>query len=304
MERVELAEAAAVVGALAAPLLLLARSRVHVFVGIALLGVAEVGLAFALVPSQLEELVRSPARLGVALVGVVALAGLAVLFVRVPAAIPIALLAVAPVRVSVRLGGEEAFLLVALYAVLGAAVLAVALRLVRGIELRRLPLFLGAPVSAVVCLSAISLLWSGDPRAGAIVLFFFYFPFTALVAVVAQTVLSGAVSRALAGVLLVETVLVAAVGLWQRGTRDLFFADDLEVANAYASFFRVTSIFKDSSVYGRFLVIGIATVLVLLWLERLRLAVGLPLMGVLLAGLYFSYSQSSYVASGRACSSR
>ncbi|MGH3112513.1 MAG: hypothetical protein ACRDOP_03505, partial [Gaiellaceae bacterium] len=61
MERVELAEAAAVLGALAAPLLLLARTRLVLLAGVALLAAAQVALAFALVPDQLEDLVGSPA---------------------------------------------------------------------------------------------------------------------------------------------------------------------------------------------------------------------------------------------------
>jgi O-antigen ligase len=94
----------------------------------------------------------------------------------------------------------------------------------------------------------------------------------------------------------VETAALAAIGLWQQWTHTLFFADDLQFANAYTSFFRVTSLFSDSSVYGRYLAVGIAVTLVLLWLERIRVAVGLPVLAVLLAGLYFSYSQSSFVA--------
>ena len=108
--------------------------------------------------------------------------------------------------------------------------------------------------------------------------------------------LTGAVSRALAAVLLAETAVVAALGLWQEWTHTLLFADDLQFANAYTSYFRVTSIFKDSSIYGRFLVLGIVVLVVLLWLGRLRAAFGLPLLGLLLAGLYFSYSQSSFLA--------
>jgi hypothetical protein len=74
MERVQLAEAAGVVGALAAPALLLARGRLHVLVALVLLLAAEVMLALALVPDQLELIVRSPARLAAALAGLAVLA--------------------------------------------------------------------------------------------------------------------------------------------------------------------------------------------------------------------------------------
>ena len=103
-----------------------------------------------------------------------------------PAAVPVALLAVAPVRIPVKLAGEEAFLLLPLYVVLAAAALALAFRLARGGELRPLPLLLAAPTAAFVALAGLSLLWSSDPHEGSIRLIFFLFPFTLLVAVVAQ----------------------------------------------------------------------------------------------------------------------
>ena len=295
MERVELAEAAAVVGAIGAPVILLARSRLQVLAGLALLLAAGTGLALALVPDQLELMVRSPLRLGAALCGLAAAAGLAVLFVRIPAALPVALLAVAPVRVSITLEDEKAFLLVPLYAVLGAGALALALGAFRG-EWRPLPVLLAAPTAGLVGFASLSLVWSRDPREGVIDLLFFLLPFTMLVVLVAQTILSGIVSRALAVVLLAEAAVVALIGLWQQWTHTLFYADDLQFANAYRSYFRVTSIFTYPSIYGRFLVLGIVVLLVLLALDQVRPAHGLPLLGLLLVGVFFSYSQSSFVA--------
>lgn len=296
MERVELAQAAAIAGAVAAPLVLLARIRLVFAAGLVLVAVAEAGLAFALVPDQIEALTRSAARLGLLAVGLLVLAGLAALFARFPAVVPAALLAAAPVRVPIGVDGEEAFLLVPLYGVLAAAVLALAFRLARGALLRPLPLFLAAPAAAYVAASGLSLLWSQDPREGTIDLFFFLFPGVVLVVLVAQMPLVGFVPRSLAAVLLATAGAVAAVGLWQQWTHTLFFADDQQSANAYTSFFRVTSTFGDPNVYARYVGLGIAVLLVLLWLDRIRPAVGLPLMALLLAGLYFSYSQTTFVA--------
>src|SRR5918996_3644392 len=241
MERVELAEAAAVLGALAAPLLLLARQRLVLLAGAALLAAAQI-------------------------------------------------------RIPVQLGDEEAFLLLPLYAVLAAAVLALLLRVFRGAELQPLPLLVAIPAAAFVEIAGLSLLWSRDPREGAIDLFFSLFPFAALLLVVGQALLTGVLTRLLGAALVAVTVVLAGIGLWQQWTHTLFFADDLQFANAYTSFFRVTSLFSDSSIYGRYLAVGIAVTLVLLWLDRLRLAIGLPVLAVLLAGLYFSYSQSSFIA--------
>src|SRR5262249_55245699 len=76
-------------------------------------------------------------------------------------------------------------------------------------------------------------------------------------------------------------------------TRTLFFAHDLRVANTYASFFRVTSVFKDPSIYGRHLVLAIVLVIVLLWLGRLGFVISAAIVAPLFPRLYFSYSQSS-----------
>ena len=283
-------------GAVGAPAVLLARSRLQILVGLALLAAAAVGLALALVPDQLELIVRSPARLAATLAATAAVAVLAVAFVRFPAALPVALLAAAPIRVPVELGNSEAFLLIPLYAVLGAGGLALAFRVFREDGWRPLPLLLAVPTAGLVGFASLSLVWSRDPREGTIDLLFFLLPFTLLLALAAQALLSGALSRALAVVLIAEAVVIAGIGLWQEWTHTLLFADDLQFANSYTSYFRVSSIFKDSSIYGRFLVLGIVVLVVLLWLGRLRAAYGLPLLGVLLAGLYFSYSQTSFLA--------
>jgi O-antigen ligase len=68
------------------------------------------------------------------------------------------------------------------------------------------------------------------------------------------------------------------------------------VANTYGSFFRVTSLFRDPSLYGRHLVAAIAVLLVALWLRRVNVLLAAALIAFLWAGLYFSYSQSSMLA--------
>jgi hypothetical protein len=296
MERVELAQAVALAGAVAAPLLLAARTRLVFTVGLAGLLVAQIGLAFALVPDQMDAFTSSAPRIAATLVGLVGLGALAALFVRFPAIVPAALLAVSAVRVPLTVRGEEAFLLVPLYVVLAASAVALLYRLYRGARLRPLPLFLSLPAGAYVALAGISLLWSDDPREGSIELFFFLFPCTVLVAVVAQALFSPFVCRSLAAVLLATSTVAAAIGISQQWTHTLFFADDLQTSNAFTSFYRVSSFFSDPSVYGRYVALGIVVLFVLLWVGRIRPALGLPVLAILCAGLYFSYSQSSFVA--------
>ena len=83
----------------------------------------------------------------------------------------------------------------------------------------------------------------------------------------------------------------------QAATHELFFyAPNLTTSNANTDYFRVTSLFTDPSLYGRHVVLGFAVLLVLLWAGKIGVALAAPLMVLLFAGLYFSYSQSSFVA--------
>ena len=146
---------------------------------------------------------------------------------------------------------------------------------------------------------ATSFLWTWDERAGAIALAFFVFPFVAGARRVARAPLAGRLPRALLVTLVALGALFAGIGIWQAQTRTLFFARDLEVANAYTSFFRVTSLFKDPSLYGRYLVIPIAVLLVAILVRRGRTVdwiAATACVAFLFWGLYYSYSQSSFVA--------
>ena len=103
--------------------------------------------------------------------------------------------------------------------------------------------------------------------------------------------------RALATVTLAMASLFAVVGLFQAATRELFFfAPNLALSNANSSFFRVTSLFGDPSLYGRHLVVGLAVVLALMALRRIDDRLGAGLVVLLWAGLFVSYSQSSMIA--------
>jgi len=93
------------------------------------------------------------------------------------------------------------------------------------------------------------------------------------------------------------TSVSAAIGIYQAWShRDILAKQDVQLSNAYSSFFRVTSVFQDPSVYGRHLVLGIVVLFSALWLALVRPRLGLPVLGLLVVGLYFSYSQTSFVA--------
>lgn len=300
MEHAEAAQIFALIGAVGAVLALLTRGRALPFAGLVLLGLAAAGLLRSLVSGDdLDLLFTTPE--GVALVGAgcAAVALAAIPLARYPTAVPVVLLAVAPFRIPIELGSEEAFLLFPLYFVIAAAVLALGYRMLRGERPPPPPFLLALPLTAFVAYAAASFLWTWDDRSGGIALAFFVFPFTAGLATVARAPYAPWLPRALLGILAALGSLFAVIGIWQAQTRTLFFARDVEVANAYTTFFRVTSLFKDPSLYGRYLVIPIIVLLVAIlfrrgrWLELGGLTV---LVGLLFWGLYFSYSQSSFVA--------
>jgi hypothetical protein len=300
LEHTEVAQVAALAGGLGAVLVLIPRGRAFPIVGFLLLGGATAGLAWSLVGGDDLELLFGDPK-GIALVSaatVVAIVG-ATLLAQYPAVVPVALLAAAPFRIPVELGSEEAFLLLPLYLVLTSAVLALAYRLALGRVETTPPFLLGLPVAALVAFGSISFLWTWDERQGAIVLAFFVFPFVAGFATVARAPLAGWLPRALLVTLVALGSAFAAIGIWQAHTRTLFFARDLEVANAYTSFFRVTSFFKDPSLYGRYLVVPIAVLLVVVLLRKGRAVdwiAAAAFVAFMFWGLWYSYSQSSFAA--------
>lgn len=300
MEHTDAAQVAALVGALGAVLVLIPRGRLLPLAGFALLGLATAGIGRSLVgDDDLRLLFTEPAGIGLVAVGVVAAVLVAVPLTRYPAVVPVVLLCAAPFRIPVRLGAEDAFLLLPLYLAVAAAVLALGYRMIRGEHPAAPPFLLALPLAALVTFSATSFLWTWDERAGGIALAFFVFPFVAGFATVARSPVEAWLPRALLVAVVALGSVFAAIGIWQAQTRTLFFARDVEVANAYTSFFRVTSLFKDPSLYGRYLVIPIAVLLVAILIRRGRTVdwiVALAFVAFLFWGLFYSYSQSSFVA--------
>jgi O-antigen ligase len=302
------AHVAATLGAVGAVLLLTGRTRLQLLAGFVAIGLAQAGLALSLSGGiSLEEGVGA-ATVAVGLAGLAALAALTGVLLRWPALVlPLVLLA-APFRLPLDIDRGHRFLLAVaesgelgrllpLYVVLTAAVLAAVLRLLRNGDPPPLPVWLAWPAAAFLTYASLSLWWTDDLNAGTNVLLFFLNPFAALLAVAGRAPFPDWMPRALAGIGVGLGCVFAAIGLWQAATEKLlFFAPRLEVANTYGSFFRVTSLFRDPSLYGRHLVAGIAVLLVALWVRRVNLWLAAALIALLWAGLYFSYSQSSMVA--------
>jgi hypothetical protein len=307
VEHADTAQLAAVGGALAAVLVLLARGRVTLLAGLLLLAAAETGLTLSLGTGTLDRLTSaSGAAAGV--VGLLVLAGAAALLARRPALVPIAVLLAAPFRPPIQFDTASEFIvsiaddgrlgrLLPLYFVLLASVLALGWRTLRGRPVRALPGAIAYPAAAFFALALLSLLWADDVEGGTNLLAFFTLPFAALLGTVARADFPDFVPRALAVIGIGLATLFALVGLWQAGTRELlFYAPNLAVSNANSDYFRVTSLFGDPSLYGRHVVLGIGVALALLVTQRWRTWPLVGLVAVMWAGLLFSYSQSSMAA--------
>ncbi|HEX2434698.1 MAG TPA: hypothetical protein VHI55_12195, partial [Gaiellaceae bacterium] len=297
MGEVGLSELAGVVGAAGAALVLLAGRRATMFAGFGLIAVAEVLLA--------DRGGVSPTLVAAGLVGLLVLAVASWVFVRYPTFVIPALVLAAPFRLPLDFDRENRFFfavatggklgrLVPLYVVLAAAVIAYLWRVLRGLDVKPVARLIALPAAAFLAFASLSLLWTRDLDAGTNLLAFFLLPFAALIAVAARAELAPWLPKALAWIAIGLASVFAAIGLWQEATKDLlYYSPQLQVANAYSPFFRVTSLFTDPSLYGRHVVLGFAVLLVVLWMGRINVYLATALAALLFAGLYFSYSQTS-----------
>ncbi|MEX0674339.1 MAG: O-antigen ligase family protein [Gaiellaceae bacterium] len=290
---VELARVAGVVGAAGLGVLFLAPGRWPRLAGLAGWAAGAAALLVYLEPVS-GTLRLAAGAAGLALAGV----ALAFLFVRWPWLAAMTALALAPARIPVDLGGEQAKLLVPLYVVIAGASLALAWQLWRGDPRARELGPLAWPAAALVAWFGISLAWSDDVREGAVALVAFYLPFGLLALALARLPWSRRWLGALGLQLATMALVFAAIGIFQWVSRDVFWNPRVIVGNAYAPFYRVNSVFWDPSVYGRFLVVALLMLVVLVLFDRGARGALLAVLAIaaIWTGLAFSFSQSSFGA--------
>lgn len=253
---------------------------------------------------QIEALRDRPAVAGAAaVVGVVFVVGLAVLFARRPSWLPIAAVAALPFRIPIAAGGTTSSLLVPLYAVIAAGVLAYAVpRLLGrvaddgpdagGVWVRRL-------LAGSIVLYAVQASYTSDFERALQQVVFFYVPFALLAGLLLRVEWSREVLVRCLGTLAGLAVVFVAIGYWEYATRTLLLNPKVIASNQFETYFRVNSLFFDPNIYGRFLaVVMLLLTSVVLWTKQnTRLLAGL---GVLLAflwgGLLLTLSQSSFAA--------
>jgi len=247
------------------------------------------------------------------LAGVALVALLARLLLRRPNALPLLAVFALPFRIPLNVGGGAANLLVPLYVVVAAGVLAYAWE-----RLRPNPFAGGPPRIAprdrrggdvelalllAVVLYAVEAAWSSDFEAALKNVAFFYVPFALLFRLLAAT---NWTRRLAINCLVLATALAltfVAIGFVEYATRHLFWNPKVIASNQFESYFRVNSLFFDPNIYGRFLAIVMsALAAVQLWARQWRTLVGASLaLAVLLAGLVLTFSQSSLAALLVAC---
>ncbi len=283
--------------------------------------------------TQVMELRNSPILLIAALlmVGLVAAAG-AALFRSRPVMLPVLVLFALPFRVPIGVGGEEANLLMPLYLVMAAGVLAALWREFAGnggaasdadSDLSANPaadpgnnrgadpgskFSLAAPrgvaswlrplLAASVLLYAIGLFWSDDQSVGMQNLCFFLVPFAVVFALMTEVGWTARRLQVITMAILGLAVFCALIGFVEWGTRSLLWNEAVIRSNDFHVYFRVNSLFWDPNVFGRYLALAVTIgAAALLWAKRpgaIWLLAGTVIL--LWLALLTTYSQSSFIA--------
>jgi O-antigen ligase/polysaccharide polymerase Wzy-like membrane protein len=225
-------------------------------------------------------------------------ATLTYLFRRRPVLLPLAIVFAIPFRVPLHAGGDTANLLVPLYLVIAAAVVATLLRDWNDPPTVHAPRALAYVLAAAVVLYALQALYSDDFSKGLQNVCFFFVPFTVAYRLLREVEWDRRLLRWVLIVVGVEAAAFVLVGSIEYLTGSLFWNDQIIRSNEFHTYFRVNSIFWDPNVYGRYLaLVTVIATAALLWArtrEAFWLLSGLIL--VLWIGLVPTFSQSSFLA--------
>jgi O-antigen ligase len=291
------------VALLAAATLVAPSPRARAFAMLLALAIAPAILLFHIEDSdQFQALIDRPAvAAGAGAVGLVVVAALAALIRRRPAALPLLAVAALPFRVPIAVGGATSNLLVPLYAVVAAGVLAYALPRAfgpAGDEPERRAGPLEWVLAAYLGLYAAQAWYSDDFDHALENVVFFYVPFALLFALVSRVTWTPRLTKACLGVLIALALVFAGVGFVEYATRHLFLNPKVIASNQLEDYFRVNSLFFDPNIYGRFLALVMLLVVAwVLWTRRAREIVAAVLvLAVLWGGLVLTLSQSSFAA--------
>jgi putative inorganic carbon (HCO3(-)) transporter len=243
--------------------------------------------------------------------GVVLVGGLAALLHRRPWLLPVLAVGALPFRIPLESGGQSANLLLPLYVVVAAGVLALAWERLGPPSRRpgadaaadsawreREPGWTELALIAVTVLYALQAFYSADFEQALKNVAFFYVPFMLLLKLLSTVRWTPRVFTACFSLAVVLALLFAGIGFAEYATKHLFWNQKVIASNQFESYFRVNSLFFDPNIYGRFLamvMIGLAAIL--LWGRRGRdVAIAAAVLVVLWAALVVTFSQSSFAA--------
>lgn len=288
MSAILMREIAAVTGAVGlavmlAPTCIVAPTRLpdgpRRVVGLVVLLAAWVTMAASLAPSGVTNRLGTPVGAGMAIVGVLVALAAILLLARLVARRPsvwFLLLGIAlPVRIPISLGGDDANLLLPLYAVILLGLAAwgwLALRGAGGSGVRASPRWRATPLDLPLLLfvgfTLFSLLWTSDISEATVKITFFWIPFTLLYVVAAALWRNGRALRVLALTTMIMAVPVSLLALGEYASRQVLWNHRLEQANVYSRFFRVNAIFYDPNILGRYLALALLITVAVAWLHR------------------------------------
>ncbi|MGN6254095.1 MAG: O-antigen ligase family protein [Solirubrobacterales bacterium] len=272
---------------------------------------------------QIVDLRHHAGRLVVLLaIAALVVGALAYFFRRWPILMPLVIVFALPFRVPLHAGGESANLLVPLYLVIAAGVVAAAVRdwpgwpagpvaagdppppaRQEGVPPTTPPaggaaVWLPRVLAVVVVLYAVQTWYSADFSKGLENVCFFLVPFTVAFALLRDVRWDARLLRWVLIVLGVEAVAFVLIGGVEYASRSLFWNDQVIRSNEFHTYFRVNSVFWDPNVYGRYLaLVTVVATAAMLW-ARTRNAFWLlsGLILVLWLGLVPTFSQSSFLA--------
>jgi O-antigen ligase len=229
---------------------------------------------------------------------------LAAVLRRWPWLLPLLTVLTLPFRIPFESGSQSANLLVPLYVVVAAGVVALVWERFRpspGTAERwreREPGWTEIALIAFVVLYALQSLYSSDFEQALKNLVFFYVPFMLLLKLLTTVQWPARVVGWCFSLAVVLALAFAGVGFVEYATKHIVLNQKLIESNQFESYFRVNSLFFDPNIYGRFLalvMIGLAAML--LWPRRNRdVAIATAALAVLWGALILSFSQSSFAA--------
>jgi O-antigen ligase len=240
----------------------------------------------------------SPGTVAAAVVGAaLAIALLVLVMRRYAEAFPLLAILALPFRLPISADGRTVNLLIPLYLVVAAGVLAHLLPRLLSREERGFGRLEWLLLASVV-LYAMQALYSADRAKAGENLAFFYAPFALLFVLLRDVRWTRELLLRCLAIAVALAVAFAGVGFVEYARKELFLNPKVVSANQFDNYFRVNSLFFDPNIYGRFLaLVMIAVTTFVLWRRNLReVLIAAGVLVWLLAGLVTSFSQSSIAA--------